>query len=66
MFVDYLWLQMLTGPFDKFKKTLTVNNKQYSYFDLSEFGPEYGNIIYKIINFDYICILYYSIIFIII
>lgn len=40
---------MIPGLFDKYKKTLTINNKQYSYFDLSEFGAEYGNIIHIVI-----------------
>ncbi|VVC40381.1 Aconitase/3-isopropylmalate dehydratase large subunit, alpha/beta/alpha, subdomain 1/3,Aconitase [Cinara cedri] len=31
----------MSHPFENFKKTLTVNNKQYFYFDLSSFGPQY-------------------------
>lgn len=34
----------VADPFEKFKKTININNKQYSYFNLPEFGPEYGNV----------------------
>lgn len=35
---------VVTDPFEKFKKTINIGNKEYSYFDLPKFGVEYGNI----------------------
>lgn len=35
---------IITDPFETLKKTINVNSKQYSYYDLPKFGAEYGNI----------------------
>jgi len=35
---------IVTDPFEKYKKTINIGNKEYSYFDLPKFGIEYGNI----------------------
>lgn len=42
----------ITDPFEKLKKTVDVNNKQYSYFNLPEFGAEYGNKYIFIIKYN--------------
>jgi hypothetical protein len=35
---------IVIDPFESFKKTINVSNKEYTFFDLPKFGVEYGNI----------------------
>lgn len=38
---------VITDPFEKIRKTVTVGNKEYLYYNLPEFGAEYGNVSFK-------------------
>lgn len=44
-FTTFLLFIIVADPFQKFKKTTSVNSKEYSYYNLPEFGAEYGKII---------------------
>ncbi|KAL5240184.1 hypothetical protein ACI65C_007594 [Semiaphis heraclei] len=39
---------VVTDPFEKFKKTINIGNKEYSYFDLPKFGVEYDQLPFSI------------------
>ncbi|KAL4113489.1 hypothetical protein QTP88_017103 [Uroleucon formosanum] len=38
----------MSHPFEKFKKTINVNDKEYSFFDLPKFGVEYDQLPFSI------------------
>ncbi|XP_015364045.1 PREDICTED: cytoplasmic aconitate hydratase-like [Diuraphis noxia] len=38
----------MSHPFEKFKKTINIGNKEYSYFDLPKFGVEYDKLPFSI------------------